>query len=72
MTATNQHRAAGKQPAIHSEKVKRLKDAQFAVCRDCGQTHDALDPYWGVAQYRWMHERGTGHRVDYYRFGPTQ
>lgn len=58
---------------VSIEKVTRLRDAQFAICRvtDC-MAVDGLNEWWGINKSKWMHETGIGrtdsrHKVDYWR-----
>jgi hypothetical protein len=52
------------------EIVKRVKDADGAACRECetwfDRNTDANLP-WSWRNSKWMHERGTGHRMELYR-----
>jgi hypothetical protein len=60
-------------PTINVVKVRRVRDAQYAICRVDGcMNADALNSWWGLSSSKWMHETGIGakdprHRVDYYR-----
>ena len=44
-------------------RVKRLRDARTAVCRDCGREFHQFDnPYWGIGTSiaMHMHKNDTG------------
>lgn len=43
------------------KRVRLVRDAQAAWCDECEEVLHS--PYWGPSTSRWMHERGTGHRV---------
>ena len=49
-------------------RVQWLRDAQYAICRECGQTFPNVPAPWKLSSSKWLHENGTGHRVDYYAF----
>lgn len=45
--------------------VKRKKDAVAAVCRECSFIVDAPGMLWCFSKSKAMHERFSGHKVDY-------
>lgn len=53
----------------NAEYVSRVKDADGALCLDCGQRFDiTTSPYWPWRNSQHMHERGTGHKTKMYRW----
>lgn len=56
--------------AYEVELVKRVRDADGAACKDCESWFDRysnLNLPWTWKRSKWMHERGTGHRMELYR-----
>lgn len=52
------------------EIVRRVKDADGVACRECETWFDQFTNQtvtWGWRTSQWMHERGTGHRMELYR-----
>jgi hypothetical protein len=56
-------------PVLTLHPVKRVKDADIAVCETCGPLGDwpVVDPIFTPSKTKWHHERGTGHSVKLYR-----
>ena len=51
-------------------RVNRVKDADGAVCRDCGETFGRfwdLNMPWSWRKSQWLHQRGTGHKMDLFK-----
>lgn len=45
--------------------VRRVKDADGAACRDCDTVFTVqTSPYWPWRKSQWLHETGSGHRMD--------
>lgn len=43
------------------ERVRLVRDAQAAWCPTCESV--LFSQYWAASKSKWMHERGTGHKV---------
>lgn len=55
---------------LEVELVIRVKDADGAACRECETWFDDCTNQtvtWSWKSSKWMHERGTGHKMDLYR-----
>lgn len=49
-------------------KVKRVRDAVGAKCRDCDAVFDVTNSWpWGWRKSQWLHE-SSGHKMDMYGF----
>lgn len=42
-------------------RVRLVRDAAAAYCPTCDEVLHCQ--YWGPSSSRWLHERGTGHKV---------
>ena len=56
-----------------AEPVKRVRDADGAMCTECEWVRDRVSPApWGWRKSQALHEQGTGHRVVMFRYLPAE
>lgn len=46
------------------KRTKKITEAQYGYCEACERFLGS--PYWDLSKTRWMHERGTGHKLTLY------
>jgi hypothetical protein len=46
------------------KRTRKITEAHYGYCRECG--HFLGCQYWDLSKTRWMHERGTGHKLELY------
>ena len=53
---------------ITLQVVRKVSEAIGAKCRDCDAVFEAGNcQYWHWSKSKWMHENGSGHKLDMYR-----
>lgn len=60
----------GELVGVEVVRVSRVRDADGALCLECGVRFDATtSPYWPWRKSQLLHEQETGHRTALYALG---
>lgn len=60
------------QHTVEIETVKRVRDADGAICLECSQVFDiASSQYWPRRTAQLLHKSGTGHKTELFRIKYT-